>query len=136
MKKSIVLGLLICAAPSFAADWPMFRGVNSDGATAEKIVTTWPVEGPKVVWKVPMGEGFSAISIANNRAFCFEARNEMETVIALDANTGKELWTVPIDKEIKDRQGGNGPRSTPAIDGDRVYILGTYLKLVALNAAD
>ena len=137
MRKVLILsGLLALTVPTFAADWPQYRGVNHDGKTPEKIAKSWPTEGPKTVWKVPMGEGFSAVSIVGDRAYCFASVEEQETVIAMEANTGKQLWAVPIDKKIIDRQGGNGPRSTPAVDGDLVYILGTYGKLAALNAAD
>jgi outer membrane protein assembly factor BamB len=74
--------------------------------------------------------------VVGDKAYCVAARNEKEVAVALDSNTGKELWATPLDNEIKDRQGGNGPRSTPAVDGDRVYYYGTYLKLTCLNAAD
>ena len=50
-----------------------------------------------------------------------------------NAKDGNEIWAMPIDKKIYDRQGGNGPRSTPTVDDDRVYILGTYGKLAALE---
>lgn len=134
--QKLVLGVLMMAVPAMAADWPQYRGINHDGKSPEKIAKSWPTEGPKTVWKVPMGEGFSAVSVVGNRAYCFASRDEQETVIAMEAGTGKEVWAVPIDKKIYDRQGGNGPRSTPAVDGDLVYVLGTYGKLVALNAAD
>ncbi len=137
MKKVLILScLLSVAVPSFAADWPHYRGVNFDGATPEKISKSWPVEGPKTVWKIPMGEGFSAISVVGNRAYCNASIDEQENVIAMESATGKQLWAVPLDKKIHDGQGGNGPRSTPAIDGDKVYVLGTYGKLACLNAAD
>ncbi len=134
--KKIILGALLMALPATAADWPQYRGVNHDGASPEKIAKSWPTEGPKSVWKVPMGEGFSAVSVVGDRAYCFASRDEQETVIAMESGTGKELWATPLDKKIHDGQGGNGPRSTPAIDGDMVYVLGTYGKLAALNAAD
>ncbi len=136
MKASVLLSVLLLATPTWAADWPQFRGANSDGASAEKIATTWPAEGPKVLWKVPMGNGFSAISVVGNRAFCHAAIDEQESVVAMDAATGKQLWATALDREIKDRQGGDGPRSTPAIDGNKVYVFGTFLKLSCLNAAD
>jgi outer membrane protein assembly factor BamB len=137
MRKVLILsGLLALTVPVLAADWPHYRGVNHDGKSPEKIAKTWPTEGPKTVWKVPMGEGFSAVSVVGDRAYCFASVEEQETVIAMESGTGKQLWAVPIDKKIYDRQGGNGPRSTPAIDGGLVYILGTYGKLAALNAAD
>ncbi len=91
---------------------------------------------PKVLWKIPIGEGFGTFAVAGKHAFIFVARGGNEVCLSLDADTGKELWAVKIDKTISDRQGGSNPRSTPTIDGDRVYVLGTYLKLFCLNASD
>lgn len=54
----------------------------------------------------------------------------------MNPDTGEELWATPVDKTIFEGQGGNGPRTTPAVDGDRVYVMGTYFKLACLNAAD
>ena len=134
--QKLILGVLLMTVPVMAADWPQYRGVNHDGKSPEAISKSWPDEGPKTVWKVPMGEGFSAVSVVGGHAYCFASRDEKETVIAMEEGTGKELWAVPIDKKIHDGQGGNGPRSTPAIDEGMVYVLGTYGQLVCLNAED
>lgn len=136
MKRFLTLSATLIVTTAFAADWPQYRGASHDGTSSEKIAKSWPAEGPKTVWKVPMGEGFSAVSVAGGKAFCFASREEQETVVAMDAKTGKEIWAVPLDKKIYDRQGGNGPRATPTVDGGNVYVLGTYGKLVCLNAAD
>ncbi|MDQ3814940.1 MAG: PQQ-like beta-propeller repeat protein, partial [Armatimonadota bacterium] len=130
-----VLTALLCA-PALAADWPEFRGPEHDGRSPETILKAWPDEGPKVAWRNPIGAGFAAFSVSQGKAYCFVERNGKEAVVAWDAKTGKELWASTIDDSIRDRQGGDGPRSTPAVDGDRVYILSTYLWLVCLNAAD
>lgn len=118
-----------------STDWPMYRGAHHDGTSTEHILKQWPADGPRVVWKIPMGLGFSAISVAGNRAYVNGEKDGKESCYALEADTGKERWVVPIDeKSIKDRQGGDGPRSTPTIDGKYVYVLGTYMKLKCLDA--
>jgi len=119
-----------------AADWPQYRGPNCDGTTPETILTTWPQEGPKVIWKVPVGESFGSFAVSGGKAFIFGERAGDEVCSALDAGTGKELWSYAAGKTIFDKSGGPGPRTTPTVDGDRVYLLGTYLTLVCLNAAD
>jgi outer membrane protein assembly factor BamB len=106
------------------------------GSTPDKILTTWPKEGPKVLWKATIGESFGSFAVAGGKAFIFIERGGNEVCVALDANSGKEVWATPVGKTIFERQGGNGPRSTPTIDGNFVYLLGTKLKLVCLNAAD
>src|SRR6476620_3392802 len=103
MKKYLLSALLL-AVPATAADWPQFRGLNFDGNSPEKIATTWPADGPKTLWTVPMGIGFSAVSVVRDRAYCFGALDEQENVIAVDANTGKQVWATPLDKKIYDRQ--------------------------------
>ena len=56
------------------------------------ILKTWPEAGPKELWRMPLGNGFSGISIANGRAYTMFAEGEDEVVVCLDAETGAELW--------------------------------------------
>jgi outer membrane protein assembly factor BamB len=124
----------------WCGNWPQYRGPNNDGSTPEKILTKWPMEGPRVVWKAELGPSFGSFAVSGDRAFCFIQRKvggeDREVAIALDANSGKELWAAPLGKATYDKQGGDGPRSTPTVDGDRVYFLGAYQVLTCLNAAD
>ena len=130
--------ILIAAAEMFAADWQQYRGPNHDGSTPEKILKAWPREGPRQLWKVALGESFGSFAISGDKAFCFIQRSmggkDQEVAIALDANTGRELWATPIGKPTYESEGGNGPRSTPTVNGDRVYFLGADLILSCLNA--
>lgn len=128
--------LLFAASAANAANWPMYRNSTHDGHSDEKINTAWPKNGPPILWKVPMGLGFSAVSVVGNRAFVNGEKGEDECCFCLDADTGKQVWATPFDKTIHDRQGGDGPRSTPTVDGERVYLFGTHLKLLCLNATD
>jgi outer membrane protein assembly factor BamB len=133
---SVVLGAVF---PALAADWTQYRGPNHDGTSPEKILQQWPQEGPRVVWKAPLGDSFGSFAVSGERAFAFIQRKmngqDKEVAIALDANTGKELWAVPLGKATYDGQGGDGPRSTPTVDGDHVYFLGAYQVLSCLDAA-
>ena len=45
-------------------------------------------------------------------------------MFCLDADTGRVIWEEPIEGELEERQGGDGPRATPTLDDGRVYILG------------
>ena len=133
----ICLGMTaLTTAVALAIDWPAYRGPAGDGVTADKILTHWPSDGPKILWTVPLGNAFGSFAVAGDKAFVFEKMDDGEACAALDAATGKQLWATKIDRTISDRQGGDGPRSTPAVDGENVYVLGTYLKLAALTAAD
>ena len=84
---------------SQAAAWPQYRGPNGDGTTPEK-VAPWPAAGPSPLWKVPAANGFSSFTIRDGRAFTqVLSENEgvkYETLLCLDANTGKQLWSKPV----------------------------------------
>jgi outer membrane protein assembly factor BamB len=134
----IGLGVVaLAAAMAMAVDWPGYRGPAGDGITTEKIATQWPEDGPKVLWTTPLGPSFGSFAIASGKLFIFEETDDdKEACARLDPDTGKQLWSTSIDRAIHDSQGGDGPRSTPTIDGDHVYVLGTYLKLFCLSADD
>lgn len=123
-----------------AADWVQMRGPDNTGASAERILQTWPEEGLKEVWRAPLNNGFSTFSVAANRVYTQVTREtngvDKEYCVALDAATGTELWGVPLDVAVYESGAGSGdgPRSTPTVDGDRVYVLTSYLKLYCLEA--
>src|SRR4051812_39124783 len=129
--------LLTLAGAALAADWPQYRGPTHDGKTPEAIRTDWPAGGPKVLWKAHLGDGsFGTFAVVGDSAFVLTSRGREEGVLCLDANSGKEKWYTSLGRTIQDPQGGDGPRTTPTVVGDKVYALGTYFNLVCLNAAD
>src|SRR4051794_12243537 len=102
---SLALPLLPMA--SQAADWPQYRGMMGDGATPEKIAKPWTTS-PKIVWKAPEEGGFASMAVAGGKAFTLALREidgaKQETLVALDANSGKELWVAPLN--VAKYQGG------------------------------
>jgi outer membrane protein assembly factor BamB len=140
MKKCAFLFFMVVGGVSvgFAADWPQFRGPNYDGTTAETIRTAWPDEGPQVLWKAELGPSFGSFAVSGGKAFAYVQRKvageDKEVAVALDADTGKELWAVPLGRPVFDKQGGFGPRSTPTVADGRVYILGSFQLLTCLEA--
>ena len=127
---------LVAAGPVAALDWPQFRGVNRDGVSAETdLPRSWPAEGPRVVWKRAIGEGYSGISVAGDRLYTMDSDGTAEYVLALEAGSGKEVWRVPAGPKLIDSM-GNGPRTTPTLDGGTVYAMGSHGRLLALKAAD
>jgi outer membrane protein assembly factor BamB len=129
------LALLLCAALGLAApgDWPQWRGPNRDGVSTETgLLKEWPEGGPKLLWKAKgVGIGYSSVAIAEGRVFTMGDLKGKEQVFALDAQSGKNLWATPIS-----RADGDGPRSTPTVDGDRVYAVSRQGDLVCLSVAD
>ena len=120
-----------------ATEWPQWRGPNRDGISDEVgILKEWSPNGPKVLWKVPLGEGFSGISVSQGRVYTMFSEGNDEFVVCLDATDGGEIWRFRSDKNYHEGQGGNGPRATPTIDGDLLFTISAYGKLYALNAAN
>lgn len=135
---ALVFSLLL-PLPLFAADWPQFRGPNRDGVAPENgLLTRWPEGGPPVVWRAKGGKGYSGIVVSEGRVYTQWAEGEGEKgneyAVALDAATGKELWRVRTDSVYADPSGnGDGPRATPAVDGDRLFVMSGRGKLHALD---
>lgn len=130
----LTLFSLASAAPLRAADWPNWLGPHHNGSSPETgLLTKWPEEGPKILWKKPGGEGYSSIAIAGGRAITLVQREGQEMVVAWDAAKGTELWKKAIAPGFKNNF-GNGPRSTPALEGDFVYVQSVSGPLVCLKA--
>jgi hypothetical protein len=125
-----------------AGDWPHWRGPHFDGVSRETgLLKEWPDGGPRVLWKVKLSGGYSSVAVAGGRLYTHTARDKKEEcVLALDAASGKELWhtTYPCDYDRHVSLGekyDSGPRATPAVDGDRVYTIGTTGIVLCLEAA-
>jgi outer membrane protein assembly factor BamB len=115
-------------------DWHQWRGPNRDGKAAETgLLKTWPAQGPPVAWRTSgAGIGYSSFSASDGRIYTLGGRNQREYVIAFDANSGKRVWETPVGTLFSNDR-GSGPRSTPTIDGDRLYALGGSGDLVCLD---
>jgi outer membrane protein assembly factor BamB len=139
-----VVGVAVAGARLVAAtggqDWPQFRGLNRDGVSTETgLLGSWPADGPAEVWRAPIGEGYSSIAVVGERIYTMYAADHedgaKEFAAAFDAKTGKEIWRVPISDKYE-TEFGNGPRSTPTVDGDSVYVVSSVGDVAALAAAD
>jgi outer membrane protein assembly factor BamB len=136
MKRTLFL-LFAAACLLRADDWPQWRGPNRDDISKETgLLKQWPEGGPKRVWLYEnAGNGYSGPAIAKGKLFTLGTRDGSEVMLALDANTGKELWTAKLGGVLENGWGG-GPRGTPAVDGDKVYALSGKGDLACVNAAD
>ena len=122
---------------SKSSDWPQWRGTNRDSKSpATGVFKFTDGYGLKLAWKTTIGEGYSSVSIAGNRAVTMFADDKHDYIAAFDADNGSELWRYKTGP-LYVGQGGSedGPSSTPLIDGDVVYALGRKGKLFALDAA-
>jgi outer membrane protein assembly factor BamB len=134
--------VLICVLAASADDWPQWRGIHRDGAWNETgIMEAFPPDGLPISWRVPVGRGWSSPVIADGRVYITDVEiageSAKERVLALDARSGKELWTHAYPVEYPDwalGPDGGGPRATPIIYSGRVSTLGATGELLCLNA--
>lgn len=123
----------LIAGSGAAADWPQFHGPRRDNVSDETgLLKQWPAEGPKLLWTATgIGEGFSSIAVADGQIYV-TGNVGGDTVLTALGLDGKSRWTAkngPADKHQYP-----GTRSTPTVDGDRVYHEGSYGDLVCLEA--
>lgn len=133
----LLAGLLLAAVPTLtrAADWPQWLGPNRNGASPETgLLASWPKEGPKVLWKEKGGDGYSSVAVADGRAVTL-IQEDAEYAVAYDAVKGDRLWKAKIGPAFKNSY-GNGPRSTPTIEGERIYVQSVTGNVACLNAKD
>lgn len=118
-------------------DWPQWRGPERDGISAEKgLLKQWPAAGPKQIWSISnLGEGYGSLSIQGERIFVQGTTRSASVVYSLNRADGKTVWSASLGPKV-DEGRGNGPRSTPTIDGDRIYVLTENGDLACLRAKD
>ena len=133
----LVGGVLNAKADNHStAEWAQWRGPNRDGISSETgFLKSWSPEGPKVLWHIPLGDGYSGISIAQGKVYTMFAEGDDEFVICLNASDGKEIWRFRSGTKFTEQR-GDGPRSMPTVHGDSVFALGAEGKLYALDAHD
>ena len=133
--------VLVCLAlhsvSSLALDWPQWRGKNRDGKSTDTgLLEEWPAGGPPLAWSASgLGRGFSSVSIDSGRIFTMGDLGNDQQVIALREDDGSLLWKTRIGPAWTDASLYPGSRSTPTVDGERIYALGTEGDLACLRAA-
>jgi len=124
LTRCILLGASLCAvdSQSDAGDWPQWRGPERTGYadSHEQVPGSLPGD-PKVFWRKDIGGGFSSPVISRGRLAYLDAHDGKEIAHLVDAATGKEIWQTAYGEMFED-EWGPGPRSTPILDRDRVYV--------------
>ena len=134
--------LLAVAASTPAADWPEWRGAGRQGIWTETgVVERIPPDGLRVKWKTPIQAGYSGPAVAQGHVFLLDhARSAgtqvTERVLCLNEATGRIVWTRTWMADYRGLDYPNGPRATPTVDGDRVYVLGAKGSLRCLRTKD
>ncbi len=120
-----------------AEDWPQWRGPQRSGCVSAgaRVPKTLPAR-PKIVWQISIGAGLASPVVAGGKAFYFDNQGGKETLHALNAENGRELWRTGVDDTFSDEQGPSGPRCTPVVDADRVYAQSGKGELQCLTVAE
>lgn len=124
-----------------ADDWPQWRGALRDGIWCEEgVLQSFPADGLKIVWRVPVGPGWASPTIAGGKVFLADSElnkpHARERVRCFDAATGKELWSHAYEVNYPEwafsPDQNAGPTATPAVVEDRVYALGASGEIACL----
>jgi outer membrane protein assembly factor BamB len=126
------------AAKSAGPAWTQWGGPHRNFQTeASGLKDSWPASGPRVVWKRPLGEGYSSTIVEAGVLYTMYGKPRDEIVLAADAETGKTLWeqnAVPMSfQSDAAAEMGNGPYATPLIVGDRLFTTGLTGRLQCLD---
>jgi outer membrane protein assembly factor BamB len=152
LLPALVIAAPLAAGTGKAADWPQWLGADRDGVWREtQLVEKFPKGGPKVLWRAPLGAGYSGPSVVADRVYVMDrerAKDEKgqplrptrqgipgkERVLCLGATDGKVLWKHEYDCPYTISY-NSGPRTTPLVHQGRVYTLGAMGDLLCLDAA-
>jgi len=135
---------LTAALPAVADDWPEWRGAGRRGVwTEDRIIDRFPADGLRFDWRVPIGSGFAGPAVADGRVFVADFERSTgnqgnERLLCLDEKTGEILWTREwnVDYAGLSPTYATGPRATPTVDGDLVYMQGAKGVLHSLKVSD
>jgi outer membrane protein assembly factor BamB len=142
LTRRKALGALAAAAwtrPAKAttADWPQFRGPHRDGVSAETgLLGEWPSNGPKKLWSARgLGAGYGSAAIAGDHIYIQGGIKGQSVVHCLERAGGKILWTTPLGA-LGSSDRGDGPRSTPTVEGGFLYAMSENGDLACLRLKD
>lgn len=127
------LALMVFTLPSGAADWPWFLGPNHNDTSSETgLARSWPEAGPRVLWTLPLGEGYGGAAVRDGKVYVLDRVNNQRDVLRVhDLETGQEAWTFSYDAPGKLPY--NGSRSVPAVTDRHIYTTGAFGDVYCLD---
>lgn len=133
----VATAAVLTAQTSPGGDWPQWRGPERNGISRETgLLKQWPAPGPPLAWSTAnLGAGYGTVSVSGQRLFVQGMRNRQSVVSALNRADGKLIWT-RIVGPAEDNDRGPGPRGTPTVDADRMYVLTENGDLACLRVQD
>ncbi len=133
MKKVILLSMVLSFTFSAFSQVIQWRGEKRDGYFKEAgLMKSWPAEGPQMILKVEkLGKGYSSPVVANQTIYVTGMIDTLDYLTAIDLQ-GKIKWQVPYGRSWS--KSFPETRSTPTVEGDRVYVVGGLGRLVCIDA--
>ncbi len=142
--RSAAAALALAAAaalpvPCRGEDWPQWGGPGRDFRVPDPgLAAAWPTP-LEPLWSRPLGEGYSGIAAVGGRLYTQYSDGVEEVVVALEADSGAEVWShrhaAPRPDGMRLNY-GEGPHATPLVSGGRIFAVGTTGRLLALDARD
>ena len=131
--KLVTAMVALSVTSTVAADWPWIYGPKRDHTSVQKgLLRTWPQEGPKVLWTVPMSAGFGGPAVSGGNVYLLDRDEKVgDTLRVLDLASGNERWTFAYDAPGSFMFAGS--RTTPTVDGEYVYTVGPNGDLHAIS---
>jgi outer membrane protein assembly factor BamB len=135
----LFVALLSLSPQVFAADagWPQWRGPHRDGKSAEKgINTDWEAQQPELLWQAEgLGGGYASVAIAGDKLFTTGNFDDGQAVVCLDLKNQQIAWKTPVT-DAPPKHGYEGSRTTPSLDGDRLYVVSSDGEIACLKQQD
>jgi outer membrane protein assembly factor BamB len=124
-------------AAAVEPDWPQWHGPDRNNISKETgLAKQWPSGGPKLAWSTRgLGAGYGSLSIKGDRIYVQGTKNGQSVVLALDRANGRHVWNAPIGRAL-DQDRGGGPRGTPTLDGESLYVLSEDGNLACVRSKD
>src|SRR6186713_1366025 len=134
---AVLLVLVAGGVRALADDWPQFLGPQRNGVYAGvPLADNWGPDGPRAVWRRPVGQGLSGPVVVQNRVVLFHRVNNTEVVEAMEAESGKTVWQYSYPTTYRDDFGfDEGPRAVPVVADGIVYTFGAEGQLHAVDLA-
>ena len=133
----VLLAAALSAQTPVNTDWPQWRGPDRNGVSRETgLLKQWPSGGPTLLWRVTnLGAGYGSLAVKGDRIYVQMMIGKQSAVASLNRANGQIVWSKSIGPGTTNDR-GSGPRGTPIIDGDRLYVLTESGDLACLRLAD
>ena len=139
MRRLLVPALLACCltASAVAEDWTQWRGSDRANRSSETgLFESWGPDGPELAWLAEgMGSGYASVSVRGDRIYTSGNFDDGQSIIAIDAQSGNVVWKQAVTSGPPDHK-YEGSRTTPTLDGDRLYVVSSDGKVACLKSDD